>query len=131
MNTVKLSLCVLLIVTSFVGEAAAQVRVRGRGTAGLLLRNQNFQFRLQNKQEKQLQENQKAFQEWKVKADAEAARKLAEHRADLARKKDLAEKERLLRIEKNKQHNAGLKSHEKPASKSDKSDEVENDMADE
>lgn len=115
MNAIKLSLCALLLVGSPLGQSSAQAQ--GRNMSGLIRRYQQAQ----QQQMKQMQAYQKAYQEWKVKADAEAAQKMAEHRADLARKKAKAEQDRLLRIEKNKQHNAELKSHEKPASKSDKS----------
>lgn len=115
MNAIKLSLCALLLVGSPLGQSSAQAQ--GRNMSGLIRRYQQAQ----QQQMKQMQAYQKAYQEWKVKADAEAAQKMAEHRADLARKKAKAEQDRLLRIEKNKQHNAELKSHEKPASRSDKS----------
>ena len=100
MKSSTLWMCGVIAFAGLVNLPVADAQVR-RAT-GVVRRYQVTQ----QQQAKHQQAMQKAYLEWAQKSQAAAAAMIAEHRADLARKKAKAEEERQIKSEKTKQHNA-------------------------
>ena len=107
-------ICGCMALVGLVGSPVVQAQKTVVPNRGMLSRYQN----LQKQSAKHAEQMQKAFQEWSVKARAEAEKKAAEHRAEVARRKNKLDEDRAAKSAKIKQHNeaaaANAKSHEKP-----------------
>lgn len=114
MNSSRSWICGLIAVASLAYSPATYAQTTTKHPSiGMMRRFQQAQ----KQQAKNFQAYQKAFAEWRVKAEAEAIKQAAEKKAEVARRKEKADADRQARAAKNKQHNAeaAAKAHEKPA----------------